>query len=38
MQKTLLNLLNEKTGISTTQIEKTLKLFEQGATIPFISR
>ncbi len=38
MQKTLLNIISEKTGISSVQIEKTLKLFEQGATVPFISR
>jgi uncharacterized protein len=35
---TISNLIAEKTGISTNQVNNTIALFSEGATIPFISR
>jgi uncharacterized protein len=34
----MIEILAQKTGLSATRIQKTLALFEQGATIPFIAR
>ncbi|WP_291854716.1 Tex family protein [Marinilabilia sp.] len=36
--QTIPKLIAEKTGISTTQINNTIELLKEGATIPFISR
>lgn len=36
--QTIPKLIAEKTGISTAQINNTIELLEEGATIPFISR
>ncbi|WP_234408548.1 Tex-like N-terminal domain-containing protein [Marinilabilia salmonicolor] len=36
--QTIPKLIAEKTGISATQVNNTIALLDEGATIPFISR
>ena len=36
--QTIPKLIAEKTGISATQVNNTIELLDEGATIPFISR
>ncbi|MBE6309882.1 MAG: RNA-binding transcriptional accessory protein [Bacteroidales bacterium] len=38
VNKTILDIISEKVGISLKQIERTINLLEDGGTIPFISR